>query len=698
MRKRLIPLLGLTMLAGVVTAPPASAIDLVTCTWLTPEYPHISSYNLKNNNAIDIKASTQGSCRPSSDPIFVTATMTLERQGFLGIWQTVAAGAPITKSIQGTPQTWRRGELFAVMPCVPGVYRGRLERSAQVTGGVGFVLGGPIYSPPREIDCQPKRVSMVIDDTGSMSGVIGSVSSALANYISARPEDEYTRWSLTTFKDSPSDVGTTDDRAQALGWVNALSADGGDDCPEDALGGISSGLASLGDDPEIDRQMIVATDASAHSGDVDGIIASARATGAKVNVLLTGDCGEGAAVAVAGQPSRGTALAAAAEQVSSQVVLKRIAEETGGKYFYLPYGGEADFAAALAEIFAEIADPTPPDGPTTIAATTGDGQSTPAGTPFPTALTATVTGSDARPSTDTPVTFTVEGPAAFPGGATSATASTGADGLATAPTLTAGTTTGAVTVTATAAGVRTPATFTATVTAPVPASIAATSGGGQSATPGTAFAAPLVATVTSTANTPSADAEVAFAVTGGTATFPGGATTATVGTDADGRATAPTLTAGTTTGPVTVTATAGGVTTPATFTGTVTAPQGAARADVSVSISAPTGARSGSPFTATLTVRNNGPSTATSIYSALTLPKGMRVTNAGGGLVTDNGRAVAFRLSSLDSGGQITHTLTVTSDRTLTGTRDIAAAGASTRVLDSDYRNNAALARVTLRR
>lgn len=343
------------------TQPGVSAqASVVTCTWLTPEYPHISSFNYKRGGTIDIKSSMQGECNPSSDPLTVTAQMYLEKQGFLGVlWSTVAAGAPIAKSIQGTGQIWRRGELFAVAPCVPGTYRGRLVRSVRNAGGIAVLLGDDIVSPARYIDCKPKSVSMVIDDTGSMSGVIGAVSSALASYISGTPEDEYTLWNLTTFKDSPTNVGNTDDRSQVLSWVNGLFASGGGDCPEDVLGGISTGISALSAAPDNDKEMIVATDASAQSGDVDGIIASARATGVKVNVLLTGDCGLSG---VAGASiSRVRSQGVSAMALSSQVVLKRIAEATGGKFFYIPGGTQADFTAALAKIFESIENPEPVD-------------------------------------------------------------------------------------------------------------------------------------------------------------------------------------------------------------------------------------------------------------------------------------------------------------------------------------------------
>jgi hypothetical protein len=359
----LLPCITLAVLVVVVprqaAAQEVSALASVTsCTWLTPEYPHISSFNLRNSGAVDIKTSTQGQCNPSTDPVTVTAQMWLEKRTLGIFWVTYATGVPIAKSIQNTPRTWGRGELMAVGPCVPGTYRGRLTRTAQVAGGIAFVLGDDIVSPAVQIDCKPKRVAMVIDDTGSMGGVIGSVKSTLASYIASTPEDEYTSWSLTTFKDSPSFVGTTEDKAEALGLVSGLFASGGDDCPEDVLGGIVSGLGVLGFDPDVSKQMLVATDASAQFGDVDGIIAGARATGVRVNVLLTGDCGRSAPAAASASFAT---LAFAGPPLSSQVVLKRIADETGGLYFFIPGGSTADFTNALNQIFANIANPTPTD-------------------------------------------------------------------------------------------------------------------------------------------------------------------------------------------------------------------------------------------------------------------------------------------------------------------------------------------------
>lgn len=104
--------------------------------------------------------------------------------------------------------------------------------------------------------------------------------------------------------------------------------------------------------------------------------------------------------------------------------------------------------------------------PTALAATGGNGQSTQVRTAFAQPLSATLTGAGNAPVAGQDVTFTVTGgSAAFPGGVT-ATAATGADGVATSPALSAGDTAGPVTVTATAGTLST--TFALTVTpAPV---------------------------------------------------------------------------------------------------------------------------------------------------------------------------------------------------------------------------------------
>lgn len=219
--------------------------------------------------------------------------------------------------------------------------------------------------------CAQRLVSMVIDDTGSMGPVIGAVKASLADYIASTPDDPdiTTTWNLTTFKDSVTNWGNTTDRPVILSWVNSLGASGGGDCPENVLGGVSTSISAISSVPDIGdapKEMIVVTDASAQPGNVDAVIAAAQETDTRVSVLLTGDCGVPAPAGVS--LSRVRASGVSAQFLSSQVVLKRIAEETGGRFYYIPGGGFADFKAALAEIFAEIENPQPADTtPPTVA-------------------------------------------------------------------------------------------------------------------------------------------------------------------------------------------------------------------------------------------------------------------------------------------------------------------------------------------
>lgn len=101
---------------------------------------------------------------------------------------------------------------------------------------------------------------------------------------------------------------------------------------------------------------------------------------------------------------------------------------------------------------------------------------------------------------------------------------------------------------------------------PPTVAIAATSGSGQSAAVGTAFTAPLVATVT-TGGTPTAGVTVTFTApgSGASGTFSGGTATETKSTDANGVATSDAFTANATAGAYSVTASATGATSNASF-------------------------------------------------------------------------------------------------------------------------------------
>lgn len=123
------------------------------------------------------------------------------------------------------------------------------------------------------------------------------------------------------------------------------------------LDGISTDLAAIRgveNSNNAPKDLVVVTDASAQPGDVDGIIAAAELNNSRVSVLLAGDCG------LPG-PTGASISRVSGQYLSSQVVLKRIADETRGKFFYIPGGSFTDFKYAPSQIFASIQNPVPPD-------------------------------------------------------------------------------------------------------------------------------------------------------------------------------------------------------------------------------------------------------------------------------------------------------------------------------------------------
>lgn len=188
------------------------------------------------------------------------------------------------------------------------------------------------------------------------------------------------------------------------------------------------------------------------------------------------------------------------------------------------------------------------------------------------------------------------------------------------------------------------------------AAVSATGGSGQAGTAGQPFADPLVATVTDAYGNPVAGQRVTFTVVSGSASFAGPATTSTVVTNADGQATSSVLTAGRTSGPVRVTASAGSATT-ATYSLTVLSVT-SARADLQVSVTAPSTVQRGKPFTATVTVRNAGPNAASATTIGVDLGPGLLVSEAKGAAVTLPS-AVLYRVPGLASGATVSYTVTV---------------------------------------
>jgi hypothetical protein len=200
--------------------------------------------------------------------------------------------------------------------------------------------------------------------------------------------------------------------------------------------------------------------------------------------------------------------------------------------------------------------------PASVSIQAGNNQTATAGTAVATAPSVIVRDADGDAVPGVSVTFAV---ASGGGSVSGATATTGANGVATVGGWTLGTAAGTNTLTATAAGVSQQATFTATGTADVPANVTAQSGTPAQAPVGSAVTTRPSVRVTDQYGNPVPNATVTFGVTSGGGT----ATQTTVTTGQDGIATVGSWTLGTTAGANTMTATVTGLT-PVTFTVTGT--------------------------------------------------------------------------------------------------------------------------------
>ena len=185
--------------------------------------------------------------------------------------------------------------------------------------------------------------------------------------------------------------------------------------------------------------------------------------------------------------------------------------------------------------------------------------------------------------------------------------------------------------------------------------ITATSGTPQSAIVNTAFAAPLVATVT-TGGSPTSGVVVTFTAptTGASGTFAGGGGTATATTNASGIATSPVFTANGMSGAYTVTAMATGVPSPANFSLTNTA----------------------APIE-TITSTSGTPQSAT-VHTAFTLPLVATVTTVGS---PTSGVVVAFTAPATGASGTFAGggtTATATTDASGVATSQVFTANGTT--------------------
>ena len=202
----------------------------------------------------------------------------------------------------------------------------------------------------------------------------------------------------------------------------------------------------------------------------------------------------------------------------------------------------------------------------------GSDQTAKVGEGFPSALQAEVVDTGGCPVAGVDIEFVTptSGPSAtFPGAATTATVETGANGVASAPTLTANDVSGSYTVVAEVASTGIEVDFDLTnTTAGVASGLKASAGNDQSAKVGTQFALPLSVTLSDAYGDPVPDETVSFTVgttDGASATFAGGGSSTTAQTNEAGVATSPDLLAGSTVGAYTVTVSVAGLSASATF-------------------------------------------------------------------------------------------------------------------------------------
>jgi hypothetical protein len=206
-----------------------------------------------------------------------------------------------------------------------------------------------------------------------------------------------------------------------------------------------------------------------------------------------------------------------------------------------------------------------------VAISSGNGQSASVGQAFELPLAVIVTDAFGAPVAGVAVDFSVVATAGagatFVGGVAGATAQTNEGGLATSPLLTAGSIAGAFTVTAIVSGTGLMATFSLTDVAGAPYTVTAGVGTVQSSVLGADFPVPLAVTVADAEGNAVPGAIVTFGSpdNGASGVFAGWGTRAEVTTGPDGVATAPDFSANLKTGGYVVTATVAGVATPATF-------------------------------------------------------------------------------------------------------------------------------------
>ncbi|HEV2862907.1 MAG TPA: proprotein convertase P-domain-containing protein [Pyrinomonadaceae bacterium] len=167
-------------------------------------------------------------------------------------------------------------------------------------------------------------LAFAIDTTGSMQSIIDQVKAQSVSIIDSRigTPEEPAKYVLVPFNDpSVGPVTVTDDPDEFKEAINALVAEGGDDCPERA----NTGMLQALDQMEKGGELLVFTDASSNDGHLAGNVSGlASEKNIKVSPIAFGSC----------------------SPIDPAYI--RIAGDTGGQVFVLS-GGEAGNITRLAD-------------------------------------------------------------------------------------------------------------------------------------------------------------------------------------------------------------------------------------------------------------------------------------------------------------------------------------------------------------
>lgn len=201
---------------------------------------------------------------------------------------------------------------------------------------------------------KPRKVTYVVDDTGSMGDEIASVRNTLVAQVEGfRAAGTFVKYTLITYKDSPFLRGSTTDHNEILNWISALGADGGGDCPEEGYGALD-----LAAEEAPGSEIWWMTDADSHGGFLRLLLTRARLflAGNTLNSTILGSCsgaasaGQGGSISFDAASTRVPGPAGEGANVSAFAAGELLSRATGGLYFAVT---SSDIAAATQIVFEE---------------------------------------------------------------------------------------------------------------------------------------------------------------------------------------------------------------------------------------------------------------------------------------------------------------------------------------------------------